>query len=163
METCCSSSSSSLSSSSSVNVGVFKNVFLPSSTCLSLRQAQSKSSSSFAEGGRFGRALNTTAATKEEETSNKSQNEIEMKGITLRGRPMYLDMQATTPVDPRVLDAMLPYFVSSYGNPHSRTHYFGCSARRAISTRRARGWSSRWSRTTAGRGHAATRTGRTWW
>mmetsp|Transcript_91930 Transcript_91930/g.265178 ORF Transcript_91930/g.265178 Transcript_91930/m.265178 type:complete len:450 (-) Transcript_91930:244-1593(-) len=42
--------------------------------------------------------------------------------------PSYLDMQATTPVDPRVLDAMLPWFGSRFGNPHSRSHAFGWDA-----------------------------------
>ncbi|KAI0212032.1 Cysteine desulfurase, mitochondrial [Lamellibrachia satsuma] len=40
-------------------------------------------------------------------------------------RPLYLDVQATTPTDPRVLDAMLPYLTNFYGNPHSRTHAYG--------------------------------------
>ncbi|KAL8677836.1 MAG: hypothetical protein Q9224_004462 [Gallowayella concinna] len=40
-------------------------------------------------------------------------------------RPIYLDMQATTPTDPRVLDAMLPFLTGLYGNPHSRTHAYG--------------------------------------
>ena len=42
-----------------------------------------------------------------------------------RVRPLYLDMQATTPLDPRVLDAMLPLEVERYGNAHSRTHAYG--------------------------------------
>ncbi|QPG75747.1 cysteine desulfurase [Brettanomyces nanus] len=40
-------------------------------------------------------------------------------------RPIYLDMQATTPVDPRVLDKMLPFLTGLYGNPHSSTHSYG--------------------------------------
>ena len=40
-------------------------------------------------------------------------------------RPIYLDAQATTPTDPRVLDAMLPFLTGLYGNPHSRTHAYG--------------------------------------
>lgn len=45
-----------------------------------------------------------------------------------RPGPSYFDMQATTPMDPRVLDAMLPYFASNFGNPHSRSHAYGWDA-----------------------------------
>lgn len=47
------------------------------------------------------------------------------KGVSLEGRPLYLDAQATTPVDPRVLDSMLPIMTEQFGNPHSTTHMFG--------------------------------------
>ena len=48
-----------------------------------------------------------------------------LKGVNMTGRSIYLDMQATSPLDPRVLDAMMPYMTELYGNPHSRTHHFG--------------------------------------
>ncbi|XP_052818701.1 cysteine desulfurase-like [Mya arenaria] len=51
-------------------------------------------------------------------------------------RPLYLDAQATTPLDPRVLDTMLPYLVSYYGNPHSRTHAYGWETEAAVETAR---------------------------
>ena len=46
-------------------------------------------------------------------------------------RPIYLDMQATTPTDPRILDAMLPFMTGLYGNPHSRTHAYGWETEKA--------------------------------
>ncbi|KAF2470229.1 cysteine desulfurase [Lindgomyces ingoldianus] len=52
-------------------------------------------------------------------------------------RPIYLDMQATTPMDPRVLDAMLPFMTGLYGNPHSRTHAYGWETEKAVEQARA--------------------------
>ena len=47
-------------------------------------------------------------------------------------RPLYLDSLATTPLDPRVLDVMLPYLTTFYGNPHSRTHAFGWESEKGV-------------------------------
>ena len=46
--------------------------------------------------------------------------------------PIYLDNSATTPLDPAVVDAMLPYLREQFGNPASSTHAFGHAASKAV-------------------------------
>ncbi len=52
--------------------------------------------------------------------------------------PIYMDYQATTPLDPRVLEAMMPYLSEKFGNPHSIAHRFGWEAADGVEMARAK-------------------------
>ncbi|MCI0622634.1 MAG: cysteine desulfurase, partial [Acidobacteria bacterium] len=53
-------------------------------------------------------------------------------------KPIYLDHHATTPMDSRVLEAMLPFFTEKFGNAASKTHFYGREAEEAVEESRAR-------------------------
>jgi cysteine desulfurase len=62
-------------------------------------------------------------------TSHKTVPQPEM--------PVYMDYSATTPIDPRVVDAMLPWLTNQFGNPASRSHAYGWNAEEAVEIARA--------------------------
>ncbi|XP_005179857.1 cysteine desulfurase, mitochondrial [Musca domestica] len=72
------------------------------------------------------------AAVSSSEQFRQKRIKLNIKSDNVEGRPLYLDAQATTPLDFRVLDSMLPYLTNYYGNPHSRTHAYGWETEQAV-------------------------------
>jgi cysteine desulfurase len=94
-------------------------------TAASVASTASRSSSTIVNNNNNAtrRSFSSAAAAVEETDDNDGRFSIQ--GTFREGRASYLDMSATTPMDPRVLDKMMPFMIGSYGNPHSRTHSYG--------------------------------------
>lgn len=84
--------------------------------------------------GRVASLISNLAAKNKPQAQPQILNESVTGGAG--GRPIYLDVQATTPTDPRVLDFMLPFMTGQFGNPHSRTHQYGWETDEAVETAR---------------------------
>uniref|UniRef100_A0A915LKP4 cysteine desulfurase n=1 Tax=Meloidogyne javanica TaxID=6303 RepID=A0A915LKP4_MELJA len=87
----------------------------------------------------LGKISQATVSSNAAESSRSERMEKLRNGIVeaivsldINVRPIYLDVQATTPTDPRVVDAMLPYQLNDFGNPHSRTHAYGWETEKAV-------------------------------
>ncbi|XP_032663237.1 cysteine desulfurase, mitochondrial isoform X2 [Odontomachus brunneus] len=78
------------------------------------------------------RSLHTCGQQLSEVVGQRSAISDEYKKGPMEGRSLYLDAQATTPLDPRVLDKMMPYLTVYHGNPHSRTHMYGWETETAV-------------------------------
>ena len=82
------------------------------------------------------RARPLSALEKDTEAPRTMEPGFGIDAMARNGAPAYLDVQATSPVDPRVLDAMLPYFLGNFGNAHSKTHAFGWESEKAVENAR---------------------------
>ena len=65
-------------------------------------------------------------------------SQVNVRAISKNSRPVYLDYQATTPLYPQVLEAMIPYFTEKFGNPHSQGHCYGWETEEAVELARGR-------------------------
>lgn len=69
-------------------------------------------------------------------TSTLSDLNIGLEKSEVGKKTVFFDFQSTTPLDPRVLDSMMPYMTVRFGNPHSKSHEYGWEAEKAVETAR---------------------------